>query len=404
MIWEQIRSNQTRSILLVALMGILLLAIGYFLGQIFFESPIAGLVIALVIWGIMNLVAFFQGDSILLAISGARKIRPEDHPRLYNVVEEMKIASGLEKMPDVYIIDDPALNAFATGRDPNRASVAITSGLLQKLNRDELQGVIGHEIAHIRNRDVLLMVLLSVMLGSIVIISWYATRFMFFSGVGGGRRRSSSSGGGAAQAIILLVGIILMILAPIVAQLIYFAVSRKREYLSDASSALYTRYPEGLASALEKLATSNTRVVKANQATAPMYIINPFQRQGLSAEGLTSTHPPIAERIRILRSMSGASFAEYEKAYQQAKGGTGIMPASALVGTGSVAIRAASAEIAQVEASPQNIERARETSDLMWCLSNYKIIDCECGTRLKVSPQFRAPVIRCPHCGRIHPI
>jgi heat shock protein HtpX len=404
MIWEQIRSNQTRSILLVALMGILLLAIGYFLGQIFFESPIAGLVIALVIWGIMNLVAFFQGDSILLAISGARKIRQEDHPRLYNVVEEMKIASGLEKMPDVYIIDDPALNAFATGRDPNRASVAITSGLLQKLNRDELQGVIGHEIAHIRNRDVLLMVLLSVMLGSIVIISWYATRFMFFSGVGGGRRRSSSSGGGAAQAIILLVGIILMILAPIVAQLIYFAVSRKREYLSDASSALYTRYPEGLASALEKLATSNTRVVKANQATAPMYIINPFQRQGLSAEGLTSTHPPIAERIRILRSMSGASFAEYEKAYRQAKGGTGIMPASALVGAGSVTVRAASAETAQVEAAPQKIERARETSDLMWRLSNYKIIDCECGARLKVSPQFRAPVIRCPHCGRIHPV
>jgi heat shock protein HtpX len=402
MIWEQIRSNQTRSILLVALMGILLLALGYFLGQIFFESAIAGLVIALVIWGIMNLVAFFQGDSILLAISGARKIRPEDHPRLYNIVEEMKIASGLEKIPDVYIIDDPALNAFATGRDPNRASVAITSGLLQKLNRDELQGVIGHEIAHIRNRDVLLMVLLSVMLGSIVIISWYATRFMFFSGVGGGRRRSSSSGGGAAQAIILLVGIILMILAPIVAQLIYFAVSRKREYLSDASSALYTRYPEGLASALEKLATSNTRVVKANQATAPMYIINPFQRQGLSAEGLTSTHPPIAERIRILRSMSGASFTEYEKAYRQVKGGTSVMPASALVNTGTVAVRAASAETTPVEAVPQKIERARETSDLMWRLSNYKTIDCDCGARLRVPPQFRAPSIKCPHCGRIH--
>ncbi len=402
MIWEQIRSNQTRSILLVALMGILLLALGYFLGQIFFESAIAGLVIALVIWGIMNLVAFFQGDSILLAISGARKIRPEDHPRLYNIVEEMKIASGLEKMPDVYVIDDPALNAFATGRDPNRASVAITSGLLQKLNRDELQGVIGHEIAHIRNRDVLLMVLLSVMLGSIVIISWYATRFMFFSGVGGGRRRSSSSGGGAAQAIILLIGIILMILAPIAAQLIYFAVSRKREYLSDASSALYTRYPEGLASALEKLATSNTRVVKANQATAPMYIISPFQRQGLSAEGLTSTHPPIAERIRILRSMSGASFTEYEKAYRQAKGGTGIMPASALVNAGMVAVRAASAETTPVEAVPQKIERARETSDLMWRLSNYKTIDCDCGARLRVPPQFRAPSIKCPHCGRIH--
>ena len=294
------------------------------------DSAIGGLIIALIVWGIMNLVAFFQGDSILLAMSGARKISPDDHPRLYNVVEEMKIASGLEKMPDIYIIDDPALNAFATGRDPNRASVAITSGLLQKLNRDELQGVIGHEISHIKNRDVLLMVLLSVLLGSIVILAWYASRFMFFSWAGGGRRRSSSGGGGGAQLIIIVVGIVLMILAPIAAQLIYFAVSRKREYLADASSALYTRYPEGLASALEKLATSDTSVKAANQATAPMYIINPFQKKGMSIESLTSTHPPIAERIRILRSMAGASLADYERAYQQAKGGAGIIPATAL--------------------------------------------------------------------------
>jgi heat shock protein HtpX len=171
MIWEQIRSNRLRSALLVVLMGALLLVLGYFLGEVFFGSPLAGLIIALIVWGIMNLVALTQGDSILLAVAGAHKISQEDHPRLFNVVEEMKIASGLEKMPDVYIIDDPALNAFSTGRDAQHASVAITSGLLQKLNRDELQGVIGHEIGHIRNRDVQLMTLLSVLLGSIVIIS-----------------------------------------------------------------------------------------------------------------------------------------------------------------------------------------------------------------------------------------
>jgi heat shock protein HtpX len=387
---------------LVALLGALLLALGYFLGLLFWDSALGGVIVALIVWGIMNLVAFSQGDSILLAMSGARKIRPEDNPRLYNVVEEMKIASGLEKVPDVYIIDDPALNAFATGRDPNRASVAITSGLLQKLNRDELQGVIAHEIAHIRNRDVLLMVLLSVLLGSIVILAWYASRFMFFSG-GGGRRSSSGKGSGAGL-IIIVVGIVLMILAPIAAQLIYYAVSRKREYLADASSALYTRYPEGLASALEKLAASETSVRAANKATAPMYIINPFHKKGMSLESLTSTHPSIAERVRILRSMAGASLADYEWAYRQAKGGAGIIPATALAlgGASPVALRMISPDTKLVEEFPQKVERARETSDLMWRLSNYKNITCECSTILRIPPNFRAPSVRCPHCGRVH--
>src|SRR4030042_1648516 len=155
--WEQIKSNQVRSVVLVAVIAALLLLVGYFLGYYFLQSGIGGLVIAFVVWAIMSLVAYYQGDSILLSLAKAKKIGPNDAPRLYNVVEEMKIASGLEKMPNVYIIDDPALNAFATGRDPNRASVAITSGLLQKLNRDELQGVIAHEISQIKNRDVMLM-------------------------------------------------------------------------------------------------------------------------------------------------------------------------------------------------------------------------------------------------------
>src|SRR5512136_124644 len=179
-------------------MGALLILLGYFLG-LAFNSAIAGLVIAILVWVILSLVAYFQGDSILLGMSRAKKISPDDHPRLYNVVEEMKIASGLEKMPDIYIIDDPALNAFATGRDPDHAAVAITSGLLQKLNRDELQGVIAHEISHIKNRDVLLMALCSVLLGTIVILAWYASRFMFFAGAGN-RRNSRSGGGGGGGA------------------------------------------------------------------------------------------------------------------------------------------------------------------------------------------------------------
>lgn len=326
--WEQIRSNRLRSAVLVVFMGVLLLAIGYIVGLYFLDSALGGLLIAAIVWSVMGLIAFFEGDSILLGVSGARKISKADNPKLYNVVEEMTIASGLPKVPDVYIINDSALNAFATGRDPNKASVAITSGLLEQLNRDELQGVIAHEIGHVQNRDVLLMTISAVMLGAIVIISWYATRVMFWSG---GRRsdRRSGDGGGSIQAILMILGLVLLILAPIFAQLIYLAISRKREYLADASSALYTRYPEGLASALEKLGNSNTQVKAANQATAPMYTINPFAKKRAVNDWM-STHPPISERVRILRSMGGNSFADYEKAYEQMHKGHSIVPKSAL--------------------------------------------------------------------------
>ncbi|MFC2003391.1 M48 family metallopeptidase [Chloroflexota bacterium] len=401
--WEQIRSNQTKSVVLVIGMGGLLVLLGYFLGLYFFDSAIGGLVVALALWVLMSLFAYFQGDSLLLTMSRARKISRDDHPRLYNVVEEMKIASGLEKMPDIYIIDDPALNAFATGRDPNRAAVAITSGLLQKLNRDELQGVIAHEISHVKNRDVLLMAMCSVLLGTIVILAWYGSRFLIFGSMTGSRRSSSSGGGGQAQIIILIVALVFMILAPIMARFIYLAVSRKREYLADASSALYTRYPEGLASALEKLGASTGQLKSTNQATAPMYIINPFRKKGMKASDLSSTHPPISERIRILRAMAGASFGDYDQAYRQVhRGGKGIMPAAAGIAAGVVPLAATKPE-PRVE-EPDEMQRARETSDVMWRLNKYKTITCDCGAKLRVPPKFKEPKIACPHCGRIHSV
>jgi len=397
--WEQIRSNNIRTVVLVVGMGLLLLLLGYFLGLAFAGSGTAGLAIALAIWLVMSLVGYFQGDSILLTMSKAKKIKRDDHPRLYNIVEEMKIASGLPKMPDVYIIDDPALNAFATGRNPDKASVAITSGLLQKLNRDELQGVIAHEISHIKNRDVLLMAMASVMLGTIVILAWYVSRVMIFGGAG--RTRRSSSGGGQGQIIIFIIAIAFMILAPIFAYMIYFAISRKREYLADASSALYTRYPEGLASALEKLGASTGQLKSANKATAPMYIINPFRKKGRAATDLSSTHPPISERIRILRSMvGGASFVDYNNAYQQVHTGGGrVIPASALALAGT-SYEAVTPEIKTKE--PDKLTRTRETSDLMWKLGKYKEIDCDCGAKLRIPPGFKEKQVKCPHCGRIH--
>ena len=404
--WEQIRANRVRSIILVVLMGAVLVLIGWFIGMAFANNAIVGLVIALVVWGIMSLIAYFQGDSILLGVAGAKKIQASDHQRLYDVVEEMKIASGLEKMPDIYIIDDPALNAFATGRDVNHASVAITSGLLQKLNRDELQGVIGHEISHIKNRDVLLMSMCGVLLGTIVILSFFASRMMMFGAMTGGNRRNSrsnNSGGGAA--IIMIFAILLAILAPIFAQLIYFAISRKREYLADASSALYTRYPEGLASALEKLGQSTTPVKSANQATAPMYIINPFRNKSMNVNDWTSTHPPLQERIRILRSMAGgASYANYDQAFRKVKNTqSGVISNQTAAAVGAVGLRAAVAE-GPVETAPvdDKVSRTREVNDMMYRINDYKAIQCECGAKLKVPPSMQGTIIRCPRCGRPH--
>jgi heat shock protein HtpX len=400
--WEQIKSNQLKSAMLIIVMAALLLFVGYFLGLYFFNSGTGGLIIAFIVWAFMALISYFQGDSIILSMAKARKIGPDDAPRLWNVVEEMKIASGLPKMPDVYIIDDPSPNAFATGRKPESASIAVTTGLLQRLNRDELQGVVAHELGHIKNRDILFMIIASVMLGSIVMLAWYASRFMIYGGMAGGRRSSSKdSGSGAGQAVILVVGLVLMILAPIAAQLIYFAVSRKREYLADASSALYTRYPEGLASALEKISAAPQQLKSANQATAPMYIINPLHKEGKAATDLTSTHPPISERIRILRSMAGgAAYADYEAAYEQVKR-KNLLSKTAVASVGAVGIRAAVASVTgEVDQIAEKTARSREVSDLMLRMNNYRTVDCECGARWKLPPNFKADSIQCTKCGR----
>ena len=403
--WEQIRSNKIKSVWLVAGMGALLLGMGYLIGEVFFDSGIAGIILASIVWLIMNLVAFFQGDNVFLSISKAKKLERSDHPRLFNIVEEMKIASGLPKMPDIYIIDDPAPNAFATGRDPNKAAIAVTSGLLQRLNRDELQGVIAHEIGHIKNRDVLLMVISGIMMGAIVLLADLALLYLIFGGARGGRR-GPSGGGGQGQMIILIVGIVFIILAPIFARLIYFAMSRRREYLADASSALYTRYPEGLASALEKISSSTKVLSSAKRATAPMYIINPLHKPGIKASDLTSTHPPTSERIRILRSMGGsASFADYDRVFRAVhKGGGGVIPQSTLAGAaGLVEARGESVEEKKPE-KMEKLERAREVSDLLEKLNQYTALACNCGAKFRVPPDFKGRNIKCPRCGTINPI
>ncbi|MFH1735179.1 MAG: M48 family metallopeptidase, partial [bacterium] len=245
--WELIRQNKQKSVLLFVLMGICLLLLGYLIGLYIYppEGGVLGLVIAAVIWLSMSVLSYYSGDTIILKSSRAQEVTPDIHPQLFNVVQEMKIAAALPATPKIYIIDSPALNAFATGRDPSEASVAVTAGLLSRLNRDELQGVIAHEISHIMNRDSLFMTFAGVLLGSIVIISELFVRGLYYGGGSSRRFKSSGSsrGGGQAQLIIMIAAIVFAILAPIIAQLLYFAISRRREYLADASAARLTRYP-----------------------------------------------------------------------------------------------------------------------------------------------------------------
>jgi heat shock protein HtpX len=231
-------------------------------------------------------------------MSRAKRIEKKDAPQLFNVVEELSIAAGLP-MPAVYVIDDTAPNAFATGRDPEHSSVAITTGLMQKLNRDELQGVMAHELSHVGNRDILFATMVGILVGSIALLSDFFLRSLW---LGGGRRRKKS-GGGQADAIIMVIGLVFAILAPVFAKLLQLAVSRQREYLADATAAKITRYPEGLASALEKIAGDKEVLEVANRATQHLYIVNPIKPFEKRAKGLLSTHPPIEERVARLRAM-----------------------------------------------------------------------------------------------------
>lgn len=318
--FEAIRANKIKSLVLMVLVALVLVLLGYVVGYAVTGQPegaYAGVAVAVALWAVMSLVSYYSGDAVLMQISGAVEVSRDDYPQLHNVVEEMAIAAGIPK-PRVFVIFDSALNAFAAGRSPDKACIAITSGLLEKLNRDELQGVIAHELGHVRNRDVLYMTLLGVMVGAIVLLCDFFLRYLWFSG---GSRRSSrreSGGGGNAQVLLIVIGLAMAILAPILARLLYLATSRRREYLADATSAVLTRYPAGLASALEKIAGDTEPLEAANRATAPMYIVNPLKKTGQALSGLMSTHPPTAQRIAILRAMgTGMSLADYQRAWSQ---------------------------------------------------------------------------------------
>jgi heat shock protein HtpX len=391
--WEAIASNRFRSRVLIVVMGAVLVLLGFAVGAGTSGEPqvggTLGVVAALVVWLFLWLLALSQGNRILLASVGAREIEKADAPQLWNIVEEMTIAAGLPAMPRVYLIEESAPNAFAVGRTPETAAVAVTSGLLARLDRDELQGVVAHEIGHIHNLDIRFMTLAAVMMGAVVLISDLFLRSLRHTG-----GRFGSSGKKSGGGILIIIAVVAAIVAPICAQLLYFACSRRREFLADAAAAQFTRYPEGLASALEKIASRADRMTAHNRAVAPLFIISPLRAHS----NLLSTHPATEIRVKILREMAGAGYADYEGAYAKiAAGKSNLIGARTLGLSGHLAAREPSAP---PQTKADAIERARTTADILTRLGGFVPFECACGLKIKTPPHFKDDSVQCPRCGR----
>ena len=305
--YNQIAANRRNSFLLALIVIALFGALGFSIGYAVSGSAsgaVAVMIGALVLGGLLSMGSYFGGDSLVLSVSGAQEVDETSAPQLLNVVREMAIAANVP-MPKVYVIDDTAPNAFATGRDPKHASVAITTGLLQKLDREELQGVMGHELSHVRNFDIRFALLVGVLVGSIALLADFFLRFTFWGGGGRRSRDDDRGGGGGIQVIFFVIAIVLSILAPIAARLVQLAVNRQREYLADASSVQLTRNPYGIERALAKISTDQEVLEVANRATQHMYFTNPIKKFEERASGLFSTHPATLDRINRLRELTG---------------------------------------------------------------------------------------------------
>jgi heat shock protein HtpX len=304
--YDQMAANRRNSLLLAVAVVVILGALGFSIGYALTGTATGGLgttLVAVAIGLVMSLGSYFAGDQIVLTVSGAKEVDEASAPQLFNVVRELTLAANIP-MPRIYVIDDTAPNAFATGRDPAHASLAITTGLLQKLDREELQGVVGHELSHVRNLDIRFSLIVGVLVGSIALLSDFFLRWTWWGG--GPRSRSDREGGGGAlQAVMMVVAIVLAVLAPIAARLVQLAVSRQREYLADASSVDLTRNPAGIERALAKIAGDQEVLEVANRATQHLYFTNPIKKFEARSANLFSTHPAIVDRINRLRQLTG---------------------------------------------------------------------------------------------------
>lgn len=429
--WQQIQKNKRNSYILIFLLLLTLLIMGAVFGVAFAEymqseietdhsylinSMINGIYIALFIWIILLFTALIQGKKIILSLNHAYYLPKHSHKILENVVEEMSIAAGLPKIPEIYVIDTPMPNAFATGLSPDKSAIAVTTGLLTELNRDELQGVIAHEIAHIVNRDTMYMIFAGVMLGAIVLLA--ETQFRIY---GSSSRRSSCKRSGGGNGVIILICLILAIIVPFVAKIIYFSISQRREYLADACAVQFTRYPQGLAQALAKISTSVYVYRDADQITSAMYIVHPldcekeYKNTYSMFERLFSTHPPTEKRIAVLTKMIGADFNAYNDAFFKVSGKRRtILTKEELRNVKPLKIRektnkevtsnglligtAIAGSCIQTESMDTIKERKREAENIIWKANNYIFKQCECGTKFKIPEEYKGQEIECPHC------
>ena len=294
--YEQIESNKRKSWLLFVAFFIFLLILGWVFGYVFFGSAELGIVITAVIAVIAILVAYYKSDTIVLNLTKAREVQKSEYPHLFHTIEGLALAAGIPK-PKLYVMEDEALNAFATGRSPEKGVVVVTTGLVKKLNRLEMEGVLAHELSHIKNYDIRFGTMVVVLVGLVALISDIMLRSFIWGGAG--RDRNSGKGGAA----ILVLALVLAVLTPFIAAAIRLSISRKREFLADADGALLTRYPEGLASALEKISSDKRPLATANKATAHLFISNPLKTAPRFLDGMFSTHPKTEDRVKALRSM-----------------------------------------------------------------------------------------------------
>lgn len=295
--FDEVRKNKTKSFILaflfIIMIGLLGGIIGFFYGNIY-----VGLVIALIFSVIYSLIGYYSGDSMILKMTGAKPVTKKEYPYLYHTIEGLAISGGVPT-PKAYVIEDSAMNAFATGRDPKNASITVTTGLLKNMNREELEGVIAHEMSHVKNYDIRFMMLTAVLVGIITLLSDFMLRSFLW-----GKKDNNSSDKGSLGIVFIAVGIVLIILSPIIGKMIQLAISRKREYMADANGAILTRYPKGLANALRKISKDSDPLVdNANRATAHLFISTPFRKKKSFFMQLFATHPPIEERIRRLEQM-----------------------------------------------------------------------------------------------------
>ena len=411
MMWELIRKNRMKSVLLLFGMGAILIALGYFIGIAELENAWAGIILAAIIWLIVALSSFWGGKSIMLANTGAYQLTEANmrFHQLFNLVEEMRIAANMDFAPQVYLITDRSLNAFAVGNRRENYAIVLTMGLLEKLNRNELQAVIAHELSHIISRDSQFMTFAGTILGAIQILRKGILENRRYSG--GSRYRSSksksnsNSDSGSGKLVAYLILIAIAVFGTLLATMFYFAISRKREYLADASAVRLTRYPQGLASALAKI-SRDAKLSSANSINAPMFIVNPLS--DVDSWGF-STHPSIYERIEILRKMSeGADFASYQRAYSKSKGkDKRIIPSHTLRQESHIALLNPNPE---PEIPAQAEKGFRVTSETSFCKNadmvraghHFSFIDCDCSLKIKIPFGYNAAELTCPRCGTVH--